>query len=129
VSAILWDYQSGYYSWRILASAGGYVFASDGPENVGVATGGAIKGLSEIISLVKAGVLPKERLIQRFRRPDGARQSRNVDLRAIGMVKPDKDRDRFRVGTHSRHRRKCGASLRWGDGGLPQSVEPQSRFS
>jgi maltose/maltodextrin transport system substrate-binding protein len=63
VSAILWDYKSAYYSWGILASAGGYVFASDGPDydlkNVGVATGGAVKGLSEIISLVKAGVLPK----------------------------------------------------------------------
>jgi maltose/maltodextrin transport system substrate-binding protein len=63
VSAILWDYKSAYYSWGILASAGGYVFASDGPDydlkNVGVATRGAVKGLSEIISLVKAGVLPK----------------------------------------------------------------------
>ena len=63
VTAILWDYKSAYYSWGILASAGGYVYASNGPDydlkNVGVATGGAVKGLSEIISLVKAGVLPK----------------------------------------------------------------------
>ena len=63
VIPILWDYKSAFYSWGILASAGAYVFAKTGPDydlrNAGVANGGAIKGLSEIIALIKAGVLPK----------------------------------------------------------------------
>jgi maltose/maltodextrin transport system substrate-binding protein len=63
VTAILWDYKSSYYSWGILASAGGYVFGKKGkaydPQDVGVATPGAIDGLSEIINLIRAGVLPK----------------------------------------------------------------------
>lgn len=62
-TAVLWDYKSSYYSWGILASAGGYVFGKKGGDydlqDVGVATRGAIDGLSEIISLVRAGVLPK----------------------------------------------------------------------
>jgi maltose/maltodextrin transport system substrate-binding protein len=62
-TAILWDYNSSYYSWGILASAGGYVFGKKekdyDPQDVGVATSGAIDGLSEIISLIRAGVLPK----------------------------------------------------------------------
>ena len=62
-TAILWDYNSPYYSWGILASAGGYVFGKKekdyDPQEVGVATPGAIDGLSGIISLIRAGVLPK----------------------------------------------------------------------
>jgi maltose/maltodextrin transport system substrate-binding protein len=60
---ILWDYQSAYYSWGILASAGGYVFGKKGTDydvrNVGVATAGAVEGLSKIVALVRAGILPK----------------------------------------------------------------------
>ena len=63
VTTILWDYKSTYYSWGILASAGAYVFANNGPDydlkKVGVGNPGAIKGLSEIVALVQAGVLPK----------------------------------------------------------------------
>jgi maltose/maltodextrin transport system substrate-binding protein len=63
VIPILWDYKSAYYSWGILASAGAYVFAKAGPDynlhNIGVANPRAIQGLSEIIALVKARVLPK----------------------------------------------------------------------
>jgi maltose/maltodextrin transport system substrate-binding protein len=63
VTTILWDYKSAYYSWGILASAGGYVFAKNGSDydlkNVGVADRGAVKGLSEIIALIHAGILPK----------------------------------------------------------------------
>jgi len=63
VTTILWDYKSSYYSWGILASAGGYVFAKNGPDydlkNVGVANRGAVEGLSKIIALIHAGVLPK----------------------------------------------------------------------
>jgi maltose/maltodextrin transport system substrate-binding protein len=63
VITILWDYKSSYYSWGILASAGAYVFAKNGPDydlkNVGVAGRGAVEGLSKIIALVDAGILPK----------------------------------------------------------------------
>jgi maltose/maltodextrin transport system substrate-binding protein len=63
VSAILWDYKSSYYSWGILASGGGYVFGKTGKDynlqDTGLATPGAVQGLSEIIALVRAGVLPK----------------------------------------------------------------------
>jgi maltose/maltodextrin transport system substrate-binding protein len=62
VTTILWDYKSAYYSWGILDSAGGYVFGKKGTDydlnNVGVATPGAVDGLSEIIGLVHAGILP-----------------------------------------------------------------------
>ncbi|MBV8416265.1 MAG: maltose/maltodextrin ABC transporter substrate-binding protein MalE, partial [Verrucomicrobia bacterium] len=63
VTTILWDYKNSYYSWGILASAGAYVFAKNGPgydlKNVGVADRGAVEGLSKIIALIDAGILPK----------------------------------------------------------------------
>ena len=63
VSTILWDYKNSYYSWGILASAGAYVFTKDGPDYdlkcVGVAHRGAVEGLSRIIALIDAGILPK----------------------------------------------------------------------
>jgi len=63
VIPILWDYKSAFYSWGILASAGAYVFSKAGTSydlrNIGIANPRAIEGLSEIIALVKAGVLPK----------------------------------------------------------------------
>ena len=62
VTTILWDYDSAYYSWGILASAGGYVFGKNGTyydvRNIGVATPGAVEGLTQIIALVRAGILP-----------------------------------------------------------------------
>ena len=63
VISILWDYKSAFYSWGILASAGAYVFSKAGTSydlrNIGITNPRAIEGLSEIIALVKAGVLPK----------------------------------------------------------------------
>jgi maltose/maltodextrin transport system substrate-binding protein len=60
---ILWDYCNPYYSWGILASGGGYIFGktTDGydPRTVGVATDGAVQGLSEIVHLIDVGVLPR----------------------------------------------------------------------
>ena len=60
---ILWDYKSPYYSWGILAGAGAYIYAKDNGKydlaNVGVNTPGAVEGLSDILNLVKIGVLPK----------------------------------------------------------------------
>ncbi|MGA8658314.1 MAG: maltose/maltodextrin ABC transporter substrate-binding protein MalE [Chthoniobacterales bacterium] len=63
VTTILWDYTSPFYSWGILASGGAYVFGNTGTDydwkNVGVATPGAVAGLSAITALVRAGVLAK----------------------------------------------------------------------
>ena len=63
VTAILWDYGNSYYSWGVLASAGAYVFAKNGSDydlkNMGVGNRGAVEGLSKIVALIHAGVLPK----------------------------------------------------------------------
>ena len=63
MNSILWDYSSPYYSWGILASGGGYIFGKTNdrydPRNVGVATDGAVQGLSEIVHLIDIGVLPR----------------------------------------------------------------------
>ena len=63
VTTILWDYQSGYYSWGIFASAGAYVFKKKGTNydlgDVGVATPGAIEALSQIVTLVRDNILPQ----------------------------------------------------------------------
>jgi maltose/maltodextrin transport system substrate-binding protein len=63
VRTILWDYASPYYSWGILASAGGYVFKKRGMDydvkDVGVDTPGAIQGLSSILGLFRDGILPR----------------------------------------------------------------------
>jgi maltose/maltodextrin transport system substrate-binding protein len=60
---ILWDYKSPYYSWGILAGAGAFIYGkSNGTYNladIGVNTPGAVEALSEILNLVKIGVLPK----------------------------------------------------------------------
>ena len=62
-TTIMWDYNSSYYSWGILASAGGYVFGKRGRDydlqDVGVANPGAVEGLTEIINLIRVGIVPK----------------------------------------------------------------------
>ena len=63
VITILWDPRSAYYTWPILSSGGGFVFGRNGTDydlrNVGVATPGAVDALSQIIGLMRAGILPK----------------------------------------------------------------------
>ena len=63
VTTILWDLRSAYYTWAILASGGGFVFAKNGSDydlrNIGIATPGAVDALSEIIGLIRSGMLPK----------------------------------------------------------------------
>jgi maltose/maltodextrin transport system substrate-binding protein len=63
VTTILWDPQSAYFTWAILASGGGFVFGRNGSDydlsNIGIATPGAVDALSEIIGLIKSGILPK----------------------------------------------------------------------
>jgi maltose/maltodextrin transport system substrate-binding protein len=62
--AILWDYNNTYFTWPLLAAAGGYVFARDAkgdldPKKVGVNNAGALKGAELLASMVKSGVMPK----------------------------------------------------------------------
>jgi maltose/maltodextrin transport system substrate-binding protein len=63
VITILWDPRSAYYTWGILASGGGFVFGRKGNDydlrNIGVATPGAVDALSEILDLIRTGILPK----------------------------------------------------------------------
>ena len=59
----MWEYASPYFSFPFLASAGAYPFkrTESGYDlnDIGVDNSGAIAGLSAIIDLINAGVLPK----------------------------------------------------------------------
>ncbi|HEY0793289.1 MAG TPA: maltose/maltodextrin ABC transporter substrate-binding protein MalE [Chthoniobacterales bacterium] len=61
--SILWQYNSPFFSWGILASGGAYIYAKTDAgydvRNVGVASPGAVEALTDLIKLVQAGVLPK----------------------------------------------------------------------
>jgi maltose/maltodextrin transport system substrate-binding protein len=63
VATILFDPASAYYTWGILASAGGFVFGKNGSDydlrNVGIATPGAVDALNQIVGLIQKGILPK----------------------------------------------------------------------
>jgi maltose/maltodextrin transport system substrate-binding protein len=63
VIAIMWDYNTPYFSFPFLASAGGYSFkrGENGYDikDIGVDNAGAIEGLKAIVDLINAGVLPK----------------------------------------------------------------------
>jgi maltose/maltodextrin transport system substrate-binding protein len=63
VATILWDPSSPYYTWGILASAGGFVFGRNGTgydlKNVGIDTPGTVAALAQIVGLIKKGILPK----------------------------------------------------------------------
>ncbi|MGB1951181.1 MAG: maltose/maltodextrin ABC transporter substrate-binding protein MalE [Marinobacter sp.] len=62
--AILWDYNNTYFTWPMLAAAGGYIFgdADQGGVDVtdtGVNTDGAKLGASILVDLVESGVMPR----------------------------------------------------------------------
>ena len=61
--AIMWDYNTPYFSWPFLASGGGYTFkkTDDGYDvrDIGVANAGAIAGLQAVWDLIKSGIMPK----------------------------------------------------------------------
>jgi maltose/maltodextrin transport system substrate-binding protein len=63
VIAIMWDYNTPYFSWPFLASGGGYPFKKiEGGYDVtdiGVNNDGAVTGLQAIVQLINAGVMPK----------------------------------------------------------------------
>jgi maltose/maltodextrin transport system substrate-binding protein len=61
--AIMWDYNTPYFSFPFLASAGGFSFKqTEGgfdAKDIGADNAGAIQGLTAIVDLIKANVLPK----------------------------------------------------------------------
>jgi maltose/maltodextrin transport system substrate-binding protein len=63
VIAIMWDYDTPYFTWPFLASGGGYPFKATGggydTKDIGVANSGAIEGLTEVVNLIAAGIMPK----------------------------------------------------------------------
>jgi maltose/maltodextrin transport system substrate-binding protein len=63
VATILFDPGSAYYTWGVLASAGGFVFGKNGSDydlrNIGIATPGAVDALNQMVGLIRKGILPK----------------------------------------------------------------------
>jgi len=62
--AVLWDYNKSFFTWPLLAGAGGTIYARtpDGGydvEHVGVNSPGAAQGAEALQMLIKTGVLPK----------------------------------------------------------------------
>jgi maltose/maltodextrin transport system substrate-binding protein len=62
--AILWDYNKSFFSWPILAGAGGQIFARDAqgdfdPRQVAVNNAGALAGGRMIERLIKDGHMPR----------------------------------------------------------------------
>jgi maltose/maltodextrin transport system substrate-binding protein len=63
VIAIMWDYDTPYFSWPFLASAGAYSFKKTDNgydlKDIGIDSPGALQGLQAIVDLMKEGVMPK----------------------------------------------------------------------
>lgn len=62
--AILWDYNKSFFTWGLLAGAGGYVFARNtqgdyDPAKVGVNTAGAVQAAAVLDRLIRGGTMPR----------------------------------------------------------------------
>ena len=63
-SAILWAYNTSFFSWPLLASSGGYVFGRNAqgeldPRQVGLNNEGAVRGAEMLARLVRDGHMPR----------------------------------------------------------------------
>lgn len=63
-SAVLWDYNKSFFSWPMIAGAGGVIFGKDvqgdfDPKKVDVNNDGALAGARMIERLIKDGHMPK----------------------------------------------------------------------
>jgi hypothetical protein len=67
---------------------------------MGVGNRGAVEGLSKIIALIDAGVLPKTVSYSAVEDLMGQGETGHDDLRAVGMVEPDQEWNRLRGGTN-----------------------------
>ena len=64
VSAILWAYNTSFFSWPLLAASGGYVFGRDAqgqldPRQVGINHEGAVRGAEMLQRLIRDGHMPR----------------------------------------------------------------------
>jgi maltose/maltodextrin transport system substrate-binding protein len=63
VIPIMWDYNTPYFTWPFLASAGGYAFRKSAsgynPHDIGVNESGAVLGLQAILDLIHIGAIPR----------------------------------------------------------------------
>jgi maltose/maltodextrin transport system substrate-binding protein len=61
--AIMWDYNTPYFSWPFLASAGAYSFKKTengyDVKDIGIDSPGALQGLQAIMNLMKEGAMPQ----------------------------------------------------------------------
>ena len=62
--AILWDYNKSFFTWPLLAGAGGYIFGRTGNgdldvRDIGVNAPGAVKAAEMLAGLVRNGQMPK----------------------------------------------------------------------
>lgn len=62
--ALLWDFNKSFFTWPMLAGAGGYVFGKNAKgdfdaSQVGVNTPGAVQAAETLERLIKTGVMPK----------------------------------------------------------------------
>ncbi|XHS78926.1 maltose/maltodextrin ABC transporter substrate-binding protein MalE [Burkholderiaceae bacterium UC74_6] len=62
--AVLWDYNKSFFSWPMLAGAGGSIFGRDAqgdfdPRQVGVNNAGALAGAEMIKRLIEGGTMPR----------------------------------------------------------------------
>ncbi|HEY4080262.1 MAG TPA: maltose/maltodextrin ABC transporter substrate-binding protein MalE [Burkholderiaceae bacterium] len=62
--AILWDFNKSFFTWPMLAGAGGYIYARDAqgdldPTKIGVNNAGALAGAQMLERLITGGTMPK----------------------------------------------------------------------
>ena len=62
--ALLWDFNKSFFTWPMLAGAGGFVFGKNAkgdfdPTQVGVNTPGAVHAAETLDRLIRSGVMPK----------------------------------------------------------------------
>ena len=62
--AVLWDYNKSFFTWPMVAGAGGFIFAKDAqgdfdPRQVGVNNEGALAGVAMIKRLIEDGHMPR----------------------------------------------------------------------
>jgi len=62
--AVLWDYNKSFFSWPLLAGAGGFIYSRDtqgdfDPSHIGVNNAGALQGAQMLQRLINEGHLPR----------------------------------------------------------------------
>jgi hypothetical protein len=103
--AVLWDFNKSFFTWPMLAGAGGFVFGKDAlgdydARQVGVNQAGAVQGAEMLQRMVQLGVMPKGARYAEMEAGFRARQGGDDDLRALGLGQRQEGRHRLRRGAH-----------------------------